>query len=758
MPASAPEGWPTDTTVMQPTVEVTVDGLTGQADRVSVTREIATDLPDQVRGISGMSSASATIEWTADDPVTGPGHWQPFRGRAVKRSDVRRVVTIDAGLDGVTVPLFRGKAVASSGSTDDGALWLDCADDVIDLARPADLPALAYRMPVPDSASTITCGITPSWAMHRVLANAGFHSVPSPRPGCMLNVPLQGSLYPALGVLTAGAADTEFPGTYWTERTHRAPDGTETQVAGSRHVGWAGGAAQIAVWSMGAEAAGTQVRVALHYSGAGTVSVTLYGDVGTADPAETLIEIDESTIEVSRPGSTLVSVSWPGRGPVEITMTSAFTSSGTTKAHARWDGGTQSWTGASQSVGIPQSARLSPSSGSVAAGFQVGTTTTTASTPWGYVDFEPTADLDECMGTIDATPGVYTPPGGKKSERPSVWGVLQDIAVAELGVCWRAEDGTPTFRNRSSLRGVGVTAVPLTAADSLEGYAWEENIQATYGWVEVPYSPVIIRESVAAVADVDVWELKQPMVLQANARVTSSAWAILTGVPIGLDTAMKSDHYAATVGSGYRAVSRADGVSRTMQVTAEQTSPLGVRITAKTFPLTGSIYDMLDPDGDPWMVLRARMSIEQPDDTSGEAVAIARADTSTEDVFTLESSPWRQHNVASTALARWLASELRSPRPVLRDVRIVPDLLLRLGDIVQIDHPDTELGVRGVVVAVSPAFADGGLVDMTIDVRALPAVYAELKEVWAGDTYDDLKAEWSGDDYADMRDDPLRRS
>lgn len=180
---------------------VLVNGIQREVLSWSVDREIANDLPAQVVGGSGVSQATGSIAWASRDVEDGSlNPWNPSTGWIPNEGDR---VDIYVG-DGVTEwKQFTGLIDKTSGSIG-GGITSTVIDNIDKLSAVVELPALMTAMPpLAEGGAWRRCGMSSLFTQNAILRKAGFHSVPGPEFGCVLDVPLKSSVWPLLGSVTS---------------------------------------------------------------------------------------------------------------------------------------------------------------------------------------------------------------------------------------------------------------------------------------------------------------------------------------------------------------------------------------------------------------------------------------------------------------------------------------------------------------------------------------------------------------------------
>lgn len=176
-----------------------VDDLTRHTGAVTIDRALATDLPDQVRIVTGYAAAAATVELNVGDPADESVDAADWFTRGSTRSPVgareriRRPVTVDIGMATVTGPQYVRRLTGLS-----RRLQTD-----VDQDRTAQLEVLDHRELLRDTVLLIPgsgprSGYDGTFVVTQALHACGFYAGPAPRAEAVLWQPCYGSLLPVL--------------------------------------------------------------------------------------------------------------------------------------------------------------------------------------------------------------------------------------------------------------------------------------------------------------------------------------------------------------------------------------------------------------------------------------------------------------------------------------------------------------------------------------------------------------------------------
>lgn len=189
------------------TSRVLVSGVQRAFVSVSVDRELPGDLPAQVVAASGITQASGSIEWAAEQDVETMARnpWNASTGWLPKRGE--RVV-VYAGDGSSEWVIFTGLIDKTTGNVG-GGFQSEIIDDYDRLsARVSHNPLLSIMPPRVAAGPYRGVGLTSAYYVDYALRAAGFHVTPPMEANAALFAPLQSSVWPHRGTVdTAGSKD-----------------------------------------------------------------------------------------------------------------------------------------------------------------------------------------------------------------------------------------------------------------------------------------------------------------------------------------------------------------------------------------------------------------------------------------------------------------------------------------------------------------------------------------------------------------------
>lgn len=655
------------------------------------------------------------------------------------------------------VPVFTGLTLAAGATSRSRRAALTAIDNRETMREPVDyLPPVAAETPINIvSTSPLYPGLEATWIISYLMFyarevsgtapthpeqvgpkfGAGYFAAPNPRRSCLLYVPCHGSLTDFVG----GGVNYAYtkppllserrvkfrPGPY-VAATEPGPTGGS--VRGSwQTLGWEDGE----LWNGDGQTAGRfELCARMSYGDSGEyVLVEVAGpDRATSTRYARLTLTGASTMTLDlKSGATTRNVvgpslptdgewHWYGVHWDSVAGSATFSIDGTdtTVAFATWA------TVAAADYAQVEAYAYAQHGGQFAelhvdAGLSVATSGATeaivvAADPWIHEGWTPSAYIDRSDNELDAT----VPVNGASD----VWEVATAIAEAEFAALYFDSDGHPHYRTyRSDVSEEGQTvARTLTSTDALTQLDYVSGLTALRNYVSVPYEPT---EFVVAGT---IFQLGS--VLRVPANGTVEVHFTPPGVPFG-DAPVISDIDANTAadGSGSTVVPSSYGIT-----------------TSQTF---GIITITNDLPQDIWLVdstgaatLTATGSYWRPSGSSPPPAVAVDAESQRRyrvQPLAVAASSWRQREESADAIARRLIGDLAFPRPVIRNVGVVGDPRLEIGDLVELVDRDG-LGVDGAyrIAGIAPTTSAAGGFSQQLSVRDAQTVAEWDTALWDG--------------------------
>lgn len=657
-----PIGWPEGGLVVEPSWRVELDfgdghGMrvlerepfgSGKADgwveSVRVRREIATSLPEQVRGTSGVSAADATVVLVA--PTLDPGYWSPWRfSDKLDGQPIR----ISVGYSGVFVRVFTGRVQSHDFRSDDNTVGLVCEDLSSDWREaPGGVNLDVFTQAVQNEGYAV---------LDQLAGNVlGERTIPEPTGTVRVQVSNQGSLFPEVGGLVR---DVAWPRVFRQFVVKSNEYFSRNDIVYSLSSNVSAGTAFTCVFRAENDREGAMAIDFFHQSGSThipRISVSYENVLNN----RTLAVVE--TLSGGFTNLQYFTLTHPGN-MFRVLVNVPSGSSGTVTV---WQEQSGSWV-------------------------NVGTYTTLQGTPnpLSRVRARGTNPSgDPCgVGAFAVASGNQTfnawrdwPDWTLRWERPktrlrafppgmpdaTAWDVIQELAAAEFGAAGLDEYGRLWFKTMASLKGSGQTPYILSA-DVIESISGSSGLDGLRSSVEVPATPVNIADG--------RWEADTAIEVP-NGGMTMDVDTDFVIVPESPNTFTTSYKCRATEGGS--------GASRTVSITVTQTAPQKLRVKFGS-PSGGLGGWLVDDDGNPAFSISGFQSVQPADE---QIAVVENTGVSINNKLSVDASPMRQQLNVARSLATSLAADLATIRPVLDDVTLtVPEPRLQLGDLVKLVDP-----------------------------------------------------------------------
>lgn len=746
----------TDADVREWTTTVLVNGVPRPVSEVTLSRDMSSDMPEQVVAGGKLARTTGDVQWAADveasdnpaNPWNDTGLWLPSDGERVQ-------VYVSDG----TLSWPRGTFLIDDAAGDIGRSPRSSLVDLVDrLAASVNLPALLARMPPLDSTGPWRrIGLTPRFVIDTAYRRSGFFATPGRQSGAVLDVPLQGSAWPLLGVVTA------------CERT---------SVGGQSPLRYenAGGFASMGDFNSTftpsqSNSASTPVQITMitGSTSSGTARVRLnYG--------ATQLDLQHSgtAVALRLNGTTVVSV--PAAGGV---LVQGLVKGGT--ATLRTDTG-QTATAAISFTGTTTLATINITAAATAhlAGVQV-------SHPSAGQEFQGMLFSRTCIiepgsmhGLLAATPAMrYT----------SASEIIGQICESLLWASWIDETGvarcvaSDVLRNRASV-------ATLTTLDHITALSWRRRYLDVRSTVQVSYKaptttlrrdysvPVWeatdsvslgnedIHEQVISPGSDEFWIMPDTylQVLGQTGEMTKLNQGIWT-VAGGVVTDGVNESWAADPANNNLTVSMTQKAESEWTFKAEAKNLVGIeRVELRTFSEqfvgTTGMWPMWWGKSLP--IVRAKAKITFTERERPEITAAGRGPA-----LHHSTSTWATGNTDEVEfavvdqVATYLADSVKNPAPLIERLSIVYDPRLQVGDVVTISSEDfMGATLKVLITSISESLSQTATMDLSVRVISAQksyTTYREFEKAW-GDSasYTDLVAAWGElSNYTDFNNNPL---
>lgn len=746
-------GYPTDLTVTEPAAVVTINGAPLEVESVKISRELSSSLPQQVVSASGMTAATGDVSWNVG-PTIATRSAHPWDGTSFppKPSDT---VAVDMGYGAAVARQLTGKVDSSNGAIADGRVSSELVDAIDKLDRPVWFPPHMIVMPPwQEGGAFLACNNLPIFTTDRILRACGFFATPPAEPNAIMSAPLMGSAWPEVGkLLSANQATGEFPPSFSPTQwgmgansiiasyepivTSAGPNRIDDKVlqitVKVRDIKPAGQPIDVLAWW------GTS-RIRLRVTGNRDVqAIVNEGTTGyfiATMSAAVAATADVFTLRVNNGGNYTIYANNGANVSGTRPLTSVFTTTNIT------------------SIQIAGQHLTSPHIGGVQVSW------------YSRPTWEATQTANLSGGTasnagLDAVPAI----NGRNALE-----VLKEQAEAECAAMWIDEFGVFRWVNRNLL----TTAEPvatLTALDDVLDIGWDSDAKGVRSAVDVKSRLAnISRYATSSVtlhvgsgetlqngesntdiiepgADESWFNIDPPGDTWTHAQLNRGQRTMVGGIIAKDDTTDRWAYDVNKIVYSYSMIS---------------TEKLALTHTAQGLA-AGETLILKTSDVDPFLkgfrrdkplpIIRGKARVRWVDIVT---TGVTRGPT---DSARLEHEvgPWVQNPLALQELANWLSEQVSAPRPVIRDLAVVPDFRRQLGDVVWVEDPDNmrirlKVLVTGYTNTVSLGSADQsisgrilealtpGVTNAQLDAHASKYTNQQFDTLWVGATNTQLDA------------------
>lgn len=732
---------------------VYVNGVYRHHESATLDAEIASDLPDQVAGVSGIVARTGTVvfapvETVSDEPASPlrrTGDWPPRRGDEL---DIYAVTATQRW------KVATARVVESSAPLGDGRVTVKWSDDLDStLSTPTTLPPIAEEMPGTEVLESgiakrywMSTGVEP-WALWvEALEDAGYRILPSPSAGTgnqALYALFQGTAYPRVGFIqqTYSVADLLAWDTtsgfqylnqwsYFTPSYNQRDPGDDLQIFLRTTKG--GPSAQLRFTVSATE----EIRIVL--SGASSSVQVIYYRTDTST----------STVIAQQGFTTDSPLPWVGIS-IGPDVTNLWTADDAYRQFWHADKGAP--------TALPLDWSRVRAYGAAAVMVKFGTRSGWNSFNWPSLRFRSTGPWlvrePTCTRTIEAK---------------TVKSVLEEIAKATLTGFWLDEHGIMQVAPSSVLEGRAPVETITTRADVLAG-SWQETPGGVAGSVVVEYEAAVLTK--ASQVRVTVSESTgSTTLLQGDARgefvgpdedeewiepdmsPLSAAQSAEVSMKRGLFS-MWGGSYVSTEGVDENGNPEPDSTTYGwaqsegwLSITVDPLSPRQWKVIHNV----GSNSAGVNPPGEIQLLVLPGLGTRVPVEWRGRPLPIWRARgkaqyTDASEVSNLGPSwaPTYTHDLGAWGnaadarrVADWLGARMAAIQVILTELEVMHDPRRQLGDVVDV-KADGVLGgtLRGLIVGIHATSA-ADRVTQKLDIRvisttALPRLTYEQVEAAA---------------------------
>lgn len=651
-----------------------------------------------MRATNGSSAAELRLRLTGTDDKTAAQLYSPYAPHGT--SDLarpRQSVTHGWGMAGETLPAFRGMVRDRSADSGTGVLELSALDGAERLRDAARLPAAVSANTTP-----IASGV---WVVDHLLRNAGIHTSPPPRPGCILYASMHGGLAPNIGFYrdhTLNLLDwrrdlapweiAPFPG--WGQYTARWDPRTRTTVPGQSLL------SEFWVDNTNLGSVGGKVQLSLFFQ-ADTQTNNVRFSVDFVNEAISLgTDGSSATINTSR-------LRTKGRWHCGVYWAVNFT--GVLRGYFFMSGPNAPdpfYTldmGQFPAMPATQLNYVELVAGLPVEAVQVSTMNTFINTK---DDWEPPWQRGAVLDHVGSQLNAIPPTQG------SAWDVITAVAKAEQATAEFDELGVFRWRSNSRFTSPGTPAATVTSAREIASLRVSEAIDSVRNVIDVPYSVYTAGTTTTRFTD------------------TEGSW-----IPAGGTLTLRYDYDSSEYDSPPPIVYVDNAPANTSRVRFSfQSNGLG--------GVHGAVESTTERDGDQLIITfrnRTGNALFLTTSTGAPSVSIAaiklasgspqrfslrRYNQTSRDrygsqVYQVPATPWIQMSSAAGRIADYLLAVAASPLPILGDVEILPDPRLQLGDLVRVvDDVGAALSTPAWIVGNKTSGDGTGRIRQVLTLRA----------------------------------------
>lgn len=748
---------------------VLVKGVERLVESMSWDGEIASDLPDAIAGVSGVSATTGTIRWAHQQPVQ-ERPVSPWQRRASWPPAPGDRVQIWVGDETTSWLVFTGRI--DDGDGDPTGMSSKIVDDTDTLERLVSIAPVAELMPGPfdeqdpdSSWEHVGTALEPWHVAYRAMRAAGYGlAVPRATAGTRLvETELQGSLVATVGRLAVASADKALA---WAPGYTYLASGTIRYVP-SQVIAPGG------------------LRLWLHWHGTQGAMSAQFSD-GRA-----------IALRGARAGNTITLTYTVRDGGFDGPVGSETTLTLTVPA------GSPSWVEMYVRPGDPTVYLVAPTTGADTT-TPNGTIAVTRTVPQTYAAGEWLEDVRVLGGTVAAQAGSITLPDWQDMKSTvgapgiNAWGqglvremgasntildrkasnVLSDVAGATLTGVWLDELGVLQWAPTNVLH-AGAPVKTVTTGD-IFSLGWVESLRAMRSQVAVDYRATALTLSqrietllyqpdndrqIGAGETVEDFigpdadqEWFEPDLSWSRAGL-GSQWNV--NFNLGRNSWFSGIYRSANDDDLYYW----DGwnVPESLAIGTEEIEKdhrwllrlinTGTRdLTLATPPAWSSLYAKWRSV--PLPILRGRGRVNFTDaHVTASSSAPAWAPVLAHDMSVYGK------RIDALRVAQWLAARLGAPLITLTNLEVAYDPRLQKGDVITVDSMDF-LGFSVDALIIGKREDHGNGAHMTLTVRVLRArtvhtTYADFEKAYEGEAYQALESAWSASTYAGLETNPL---
>lgn len=286
--------------------------------------------------------------------------------------------------------------------------------------------------------------------------------------------------------------------------------------------------------------------------------------------------------------------------------------------------------------------------------------------------FQPSAFIDKSPLQLDVLPVI--------DENADAWAIVSSIADAEYAAVYFDGQGRPHFRNsRSDASATGQTIQRIiTARQSLKDLQYESGVQQIVNLVSVGYAPMLL------VVNQQVWSaggaIKVPAASTLTITIQTNGLAVSTP---GFLAAIPGNSSPSGSGINVTNILPSAGLGGYFSFEIEFENPNAFDVWL--VDTTGSFDDVF-LTATYWTPAATPSPVVLQNRTSQRKYGFQPLNVS--------ANPWIQNDVSAGSVAQLLVSSLGAPRPTIKQMPIIGDPRIELGDLDTIQDQNGQ-GVNG---------------------------------------------------------------
>lgn len=728
-----------------------VNGVRRDIESVSFDNELSGDLPEQVVS-GGLAGGDGTVVWAAQHDVEHRevSPWHKVAGWPPSAGDRFQVYVTDGT---TSWPRFTGVIDKTTGTVGGQmrSTFIDFRDRLNhSISYAAQLRQATPFQPVGGAYRAV--GLSHWHVLCRALRHVGVYNVPHGSGDIALEAPMQGSLLPQAGVITGA----------------RGANGSVNTYPGFHHAPWGN--------SVGGFTA--DYEPVITRSMTQPVQVTLMVAEDHAGDASIRVFYGSNDIQLRVFPNRVVYANLNGSNVVQLGPSSIHSMTMVTLLVKNnvWELRANNGQSSQAQRTVPSSAAMTSIVATAEAGARIAGLLVEHPQTSSH-EFSPmrwTRNFSFTDGNLGASLDM-----SRRIENERVADIVEEICKATLTAAWWDETGNLRMVRADVLRN-GTPVQTITTLDDITELPWEDSLLSVRSRVEVSWKRAeiskgrhrrieLFRGSGDSMESADVVEV---FATPDN----KTEWFGVSWQPDRLDDS-NWGYYNRKIGS-FVGVYYIDGnddelatSARSTSIHVERIGTVGLKIThvaghygtnvEANLGVSENSTSVREPlRGDALPVIRGHGSGVWVDDTYTSTITgPSYAQTLVHDL-----GHWGHRVPGSSTIAariaNFIAQQVTTPTPTLRNVRVTYDPRRQIGDQVTIRAGILDITVRALIVGIHETH-EAGAHTQQLSLRVISvnstrrATYTELETAWEGGSYQGLQTVWSGLTYEDFENNPL---